>query len=175
MNEEEKNIICFDVETTGLDFEDDEILQISIVDGNGNELLNSYVKPIKHKAWPRAQAVNGISYEIVKKAPTFKQLHKKIQQIIDKADLLVGYNINFDINFLEYSGINFKDDVPRFDVMLRFARIYGEYNEYYDGYKWQKLTTCAAYFGYDFVAHDSLEDTKATLFCYKKIIEMENR
>ena len=41
-------------------------------------------------------------------------------------------------------------------------------------YKWQKLTTCAAYYEYKFNAHDSLEDVKATLHCYKCIMEEEN-
>lgn len=34
--------------------------------------------------------------------------------------------------------------------------------------KWQKLQTCAAYYGYagDGAFHDSLEDVRATLYCF---------
>lgn len=52
--------------------------------------------------------------------------------------------------------------------MIMFAEIYGEWNERRGSYKWQSLTKCATYYGYEFKAHDSLEDVKATLYCYKK-------
>lgn len=41
------------------------------------------------------------------------------------------------------------------------------YSAYKGGEKWQKLTTAAKHFKFDFSAHDSLEDVKATLHCYK--------
>ena len=55
--------------------------------------------------------------------------------------------------------------------MIMFAEIYGEWNERRGSYKWQSLTKCATYYGYEFKAHDSLEDVKATLYCYKKMEE----
>ena len=54
-------IICFDVETTGLDPKNDEILQLSIIDGNKNTLFNEYFKPERMKLWDQAQKVHGIS------------------------------------------------------------------------------------------------------------------
>ena len=36
-------------------------------------------------------------------------------------------------------------------------------------YKWQKLSKAAAYYGYKFKAHDSLEDVRATLYVYNKM------
>lgn len=53
--------------------------------------------------------------------------------------------------------------------MIDFPEIYGEYNDYYESYVWKDLSTCADYYGYKFQAHDSLEDAKATLYCYKKM------
>lgn len=41
-------IICVDIETTGLDMANDEILQISIINGRGKTLYNSYIRP-EHK------------------------------------------------------------------------------------------------------------------------------
>lgn len=57
------------------------------------------------------------------------------------------------------------------DPMYDFAIVYGEYSEWYGTYKWQKLTTAAHYYGYEFNAHDSLEDIKATKFVYEKLQE----
>ena len=34
-----------------------------------------------------------------------------------------------------------------------------------------KKRECAEYYGYEFKAHDSIEDVKATLHCYRKLTE----
>lgn len=74
---------------------------------------------------------------------------------------------------LEKWGIS-TDTKQKYDVMEHFAPVYDERNSNFENYKWQKLTTCAGYFGYEFNAHDSLEDVKATLYAYRKLIELEN-
>lgn len=58
--------ICFDLETTGVNNELDEVLEITILDGNFNILLNTYVKPIFTTSWKNAEAVHHISYDMVK-------------------------------------------------------------------------------------------------------------
>ena len=166
-------IICFDVETTGLDPKNDEILQLSIIDGNKNTLFNEYFKPERMKLWDQAQKVHGISPSIVSNKKSFKYYLKIIQGIFDNANIIIGYNVGFDIEFLEEHGINLDKEYEIFDVMLEFAEIYGEWSDYFENYKWQKLTTCATYYEYKFDAHDSLEDVKATLHCYYKILENE--
>ncbi len=170
------NLIVLDVETTGTDIYSDEILQVSIINEQGEILLNSYVKPQKHSEWKKAEAIHGITQAMAANSPSIEQLKEQIQNIIDEADIIVGYNIDaFDIPFLEESaGINFKDK-DTYDVMLAFAPIYGDYNERYGNYKWQSLSTCANYYNYEFNAHNSLEDTKATLYCYQKVKDYKER
>lgn len=55
--------------------------------------------------------------------------------------------------------------------MIEFAKIYEEWNNYYGNRTYQKLTNAACYYGYNFdeLAHDSLEDVKATLVVYNAI------
>lgn len=167
---EPKRFIVLDLETTGLDREKDEILQISIIDGSGATLYNSYVKPNYFKSWDKAAEINGITPEMVQGCRTIEQQRKAIQKILFSADTILTYNgIYFDLPFLQAKGFCVPEDAKLEDLMPDFAEVFGEWDEIHGSYKWQRLTKCAAYYGYEFKAHDSLEDCKATLYCYKKM------
>lgn len=160
--------VVFDLEMTGLDPYNDEILQFSAIDGDGNVLLNAYIKPYVKEEWPNAQAINRISPEMVQDAPQLHELIPKIRGIFESAEMLITYNGDFDMAFLNGCGIDFNSK-KHVDVMHEFAPIFGDWDEYHEDYKWKKLTECAAYYGLEFRAHDALEDCKATLYCYRAI------
>lgn len=166
-------ILCFDVETTGLSREEDEILQLSIVDGIGTTVFNEYIKPTRHESWDGAEAIHGISPSDVADKPTIEEYRDTLNDIFKDVQLLVGYNnIYVDNAFLKEAGIQIPEDVKMYDVMLKFAPIYGEWNEMRQDYKWQKLAKCAEYYGFhgDGQFHDSLEDVRATLHCFNSMI-----
>lgn len=166
-------ILCFDVETTGLSREEDEILQLSIVDGTGKTVFNEYIKPTRHESWDGAEAIHGISPSDVADKPTIEEYRDTLNDIFKDVQLLVGYNnIYFDNAFLKEAGIQIPEDAKMYDVMLKFAPIYGEWNEMRQDYKWQKLAKCAEYYGFhgDGQFHDSLEDVRATLHCFNSMI-----
>lgn len=168
-----RKIICLDQETTGLDLTRDEIVQLSIIDGNGKVLFNEYFKPLHRRSWRDAEAVHGISPEMVKdKLPITYHLGE-ITRIIEESSLIVGYNFNgFDVEILRRAGIipNAKYVV---DVMQNFSPIYGDWNPKYKNFTYKKLEVCAKYYKYPpYKAHDSLQDAKATLYCF---YEMEKR
>lgn len=168
-----RELIVIDTETTGL-ADDDELLQVSIIDENGEELYNSYLKPLVKEDWPRAQQINGISSQMVEDAPSICTEAPKIAEILKSAKEIVGYNVYYDLRYLRDYGIEPDPTADIIDVMEIFAEIYGEWNDYYGNYKWQSLGTCAAYYRFDWTglkAHDSLADCQATLFCYKKILK----
>ena len=166
-------ILCFDVEITGLSREEDEILQLSIVDGTGKTVFNEYIKPTRHESWDGAEAIHGISPSDVADKPTIEEYRDDLNDIFKDVQLLVGYNnIYFDNAFLKEAGIQIPEDTKMYDVMLKFAPIYGEWNEMRQDYKWQKLAKCAEYYGFhgDGQFHDSLEDVRATLYCFNSMI-----
>lgn len=165
------NIVVIDTETTGRIAGVDEVLQISAIDGNGRTLLNALIRPEHTKSWPEAEVVNGITPERVKFCPTISDYKTAIAKIISNSDLLIGYNLKFDLKMLVGSGINLPSNLKTSGVMLDFAEIYGKWNDYYGCYKWQKLTTAARYYGFDYHGeeHDSLADCRATLWCWKKM------
>ena len=167
--------IVIDTETTGLNADTDELLQVSIIDSQGNTLFNSYIKPLYTDNWNKAMAVNHITPETVATAPNILEVKQEISRIINSAHTIIGYNVDFDLGFLSNIGIR-NENAAIVDVMEDFADIYGEWSEQYGCHKWQKLTKCAEYYGYDWgtdIAHDSLADCRATLYCYKKMKEQK--
>lgn len=153
------NLIVIDIETTGLDIQKDEILQISIIDGNYNKLLNEYCKPDTIQEWKEAEAVHGITPKMVEDKPSFYNYVDQVQQLILYAEKVIVYNgLAFDLKMLEKYGIHI-DGNKIYDLMLEVNK---EYQRMF------KLVSLAYYYGYGFKAHDSLEDVKATLYCYYK-------
>lgn len=164
-------IIVFDTETTGISTSNNEILQLSIMDGLGNVLFDDLIKPERRKTWKKAQEIHGISPADVKDKQTILERREEIEPIFKGAKLYVGYNVEFDLGFLRESGLSIPNR-QKFDVMEEFAKIHGEYNEFRGGYKPCKLVDCAAY--YDlmyFDAHDSMADVRATLHCFNGILD----
>lgn len=176
-----EKIIILDTETTGFSPTSDEILQLSIIDGNNEVLINEYFKPEYKAEWKEAMAVNGITPEFLEDKKCIKEYLNQIQIIFDNADCIVGYNTSFDLNFLKAIGIKINDKTEIIDVMRDFAEIYGEFNKKTGKYKWQKLIKCAEYYGFDWNttgthAHDSLGDCFATLHCFINLKEeMKNK
>lgn len=167
--------IIIDTETTGFHpYDGDELLQVSIIDTDGNVLFDEYFKPQHRTEWKEAEQVNGISPEMVADRPAISEKISEINAIIENSDTIIGYNTQFDIGFLKANGAIVPDDLETVDVMEDFAKIYGEWNSARGSYKWQKLTRAAEYYGYDWsqraeTAHNSLGDCYATLFVYDKI------
>src|SRR5678815_3363071 len=95
-------IAFIDLETTGVNLSSDRIVEIAIV-----KLLPDGTRQVKRKLlnpqMPIPQGstdIHGITDEMVKDAPTFKQAANEIKQFLENCDL-GGYNSNrFDIPML---------------------------------------------------------------------------
>lgn len=171
----ENKYIVLDTETTGLNAAEDELLQVSIIDNEGAVLFDSYIRPTQHTEWAEAERIHHITPEMVADAPTIAEVMPEINDILNRYDKIVGYNLKFDKAFLENNGAEFLNTeyTEYADVVKMFAPIYGEWNDQRGSYKWQKLTIAADYYGYDWSehkeAHNSLGDCYATLYVYKKL------
>ena len=91
--------VFLDLETTGLDPRTDEVLEIGILDDAGRVLLDSLVRPERHRRWPGAEAIHGIAPDDVADAPTLDELRPRIIAAVYDA-LVVIYNAPFDSGFL---------------------------------------------------------------------------
>ena len=169
-------VISYDMETTGLHPDQDDILKLSIVDGDGNELFNKLFKPTKKDEWPEAEKVNKITPEIAMDHAEFKDWQEQVQRIFDQADVIVGYNQrHFDDRFLAANGIKIDPAKENHDLMLEYAQAVGEPVTLKNGktqLRWFKLEQAAAFYGHDWgagKAHDSLADARATAFVYQQM------
>lgn len=109
-------IAFIDLETTGVNISNDRIVEIAII-----KILPDGTKQVKRKLInplipipTGASDVHGITDEMVKDAPSFKQVANEIKQFMDNCDM-GGYNSNrFDVPMLieEFlrAGVSFSVD-----------------------------------------------------------------
>ena len=158
--------IVLDTETTGLRGWSDHLLTVGICDGEGAEVASfGLCPPPECYEWPEAERVNGISPADTVGWPTIEDVRPELQRILDAAEVVIGYNVGFDLEFLRAAGIALPD-CDYVDVMAMFAPVFGLRDDYHGGYRWQTLATAAAYVGHDWDAegpHDALADCRATL------------
>ena len=113
-----KPLAFIDLETTGVNLGTDRIVEIAIV-----KILTDGTKSVKRKLInpempiPKsASDIHGITDEMVKDAPTFKQVGQELKQMLDGCDFS-GYNSNrFDIPLLMEEFLRAKVD---FDMKNR--------------------------------------------------------
>lgn len=185
--------LFLDTETTGLS-DMDEICEIAIVDVAGNVLINSLVKPTRLIAAPTSQ-IHGITNEMVAAAPTFKDLLPELERILRGREVLI-YNRDFDMTKIGQSaranGCGFADGeawywshptgeqapegYPIYHsawhcAMNLYAMYYGDWNDYHESYRWQRLTSAALQCGIDLPlgAHRALADAE---ICRRVVLHM---
>ncbi len=158
----QKEIVFFDIESTGLNIMRDRIVQIALIkmfpgdkEPEEAELLVNPGIPISKEA----MEVHGITAEMVRNKPDFKSIAKRLFDWIGDADL-GGYNSNrFDIPMLmeEFARAGLDFDISK-RRLVDVQRIF---------YRMEPRTLKAAYkkfCGKDLVdAHDALVDVKATV------------
>lgn len=168
-------IICLDLETTGLyPHQTDEVLQVSICNGNGEMLLNTYVKPANRKRWPNAQAIHGITPAMVKDAPTLLDISSEIYSLIESCTLLIGYNVrDFDLEFLIAGGVKLPRFLKVYDLINDCSVLYSYWNSSYCNYTYISLEKVANKLGITYSPHDSSEDVQATVNVYYKLLNSE--
>lgn len=98
--------ICLDIETTGLDLETNEIIEVAAVKFNQTEILGSFQTFIHYdQEIPKiVEHLTGINKSMTENAPTLDLMANQILEFCGNAPI-VGHNINFDINFLNKKGV----------------------------------------------------------------------
>lgn len=150
--------VFLDTETTGLE---GEVCEIAIVGSNGNVLVNTLVRP-RGLMQAAAQAVHGISDEMLAAAPSFAEVWPAVCDIITHRQVVI-YNARFDVARLTTSALaaghnsaitHLRQLFQRAACAMElYAQFYGEWNYREADYKWQRLGNAAAQCGLTPPAH----------------------
>ncbi|MNG64340.1 Exodeoxyribonuclease 10 [compost metagenome] len=163
------NCLILDTETTGLG-NDAEIVEITIIDAAGKQLLNTLVKP-SQPIPADATAIHGITDAMVKHAPTWPEVSILMCGVI-RGETVAVYNADYDVRLLNQTdkiwGVKptFAAEVmPKFVcAMLAYAEFYGQKSDR-GGYRWQRLTAAAEQQSVTIegTPHRALSDCQTTL------------
>lgn len=168
-----KDYVVFDLETTGLSPETDEIIEISgirVRDGQVDDEFSTLVNPGRPIPYS-ATDINGITDEMVRDAPALRDALKDFL-IFAGDDILVGHNIHsFDMKFLNAGalrelhrkiGNDYVDTLYLARSILPLSRF--------------RLTDIASYFRLETKgAHRALQDCTMNQQCYEKMRELREK
>ena len=158
-----------DVETTGLDSEYDSLIEVAAIKVENSALVDTYSSLI-NPGYPIDDFIvqlTGITNNDLSSAPPITNV---LQEFIDFIgnDILVGHNVNFDINFL-YDNIeeHLKEHLSNdfIDTLRISRRIFKKAPSH-------KLSVLADYLSIDVdVMHRALYDCNTTNLIYQKLVE----
>ena len=114
-----------DIETTGMNWNFCNILEISGLKVRNKEIVEEFSELINpHEPIPYfIRNLTGITDEMVYNAPELKEVLIKFKEFL-KDDIIVGHNVNFDVNFLYDNFINVLNEplTNNFVDTLRISR-----------------------------------------------------
>lgn len=154
------NFIVLDVETTGLHARNDNIIEISAVkfiDGEATEYMSTLINPRKEIP-VEATLINNITNEMVKDSPIISNVVDSFSSFI-KGYNIVGYNLEFDLNFLFVNNLDLFSEKRKFYDLLPICRKHIS-KDYIYNYKLN--TVCEYYNIFRDDAHRSTSDALAT-------------
>lgn len=183
--------VIVDIETTGLDPKFCSIIEIAalrIKDGNIVDEFQTLVKPDAFcietgDLWDGIDYIDidgttgyfvndfiieltGITNAMLKEAPDTSEVLKKFFEFINSDDIIIGHNVNFDINFIYDAckncfGKDFQNDYV--DTMRLSRRTIGSLEHH-------RLSDLSSFFDIEYEnAHRAMNDCKITYECYQRL------
>ena len=94
------SIVVFDVESTGKERGTDQIIELCLQLGSAAEPRTWRIRP-SVAIHPEATVVHGITAEDLEGCPSFGAATPEFLPLLDGADVVVGYNVAFDLDMLQ--------------------------------------------------------------------------
>ncbi len=169
--------LVLDTETTKIS--NGEIVQIGILNSEGEVLLDTLVKPTLPIP-SAATAIHKITDEMVVAAPSWAEVAPKVAEIV-KGQYVVIYNTSFDLAVMlssdRHCGIqtaNWFDEPAKewLCAMRAFASHFGDWNNYRKSYAWKPLSFAASNLKVNVTdAHSAIGDCFMTLGVVNGLIQ----
>lgn len=169
LNEFPTDITIIDLETTGLNTKNDEIIELSAIRVRNMKIVDRW-SSLVHPYIPINNFIcnlTGISNELVADAPLLEHILPELLDFIG-TDILLGHNVNFDVNFLydhaEACGLPpVCNDL--IDTMYFARKLLPDLPNY-------KLETLASFFEIpQSNAHRAMADCETTYWVYRHLME----
>ena len=160
-----RGCVILDTETTGLD-SDDEIVEISIIDHQGNVLLDTRVRP--QKPIPSiATDIHGIKNDMVANAPSWNEVHGAVFSALADRHVVI-FNAEFDLRMLRQTASKHGLTCPPITAscaMTAYAKYYADWDESHTRWRFQNLNRAATQQGVEVERnqHSALVDCMTTL------------
>lgn len=154
-------VLFFDTELTGF-YNHDEILSITIVDGFGELIMDTLVRPERTKSWKRTEEIHKITPDMVKDAPTLEELKPRLREIFDAAENIIAYGVSTDYSHIKCI---YEDGAPREDFHKKIRCCANEFVRYTHENRpdllHASLTDAMSCFEIEWegIAHSSIADT----------------
>lgn len=173
LNENKGKVVYLDTETTGLDYTD-EVIELAVIDENGNTLFDSRFKP-SVEINPFAQEVHGIDANSLAACLTWIEQEASIKKVLQGKSVVI-FNADFDLRIMRQTANAFGCDdswineLETLCAMDTAAKCYGATNKYGT----ISLANAAFEAGADWEgeAHTALADSKMTRKVLKAVAEM---
>ena len=173
------DIVFLDSETTGIPAAEHEVLSVCLIDLAGRVLLDTLVRPVRHTSWPGAEAIHGISPQLLKSTPdlpTLQQLSPRIAALLHGRHLVI-YNAGYDTVLLE-EALQLGPPARIECLMEAFAAHYCQLDPIRGGYKRQSLSRAAGHVLHDWPygpAHSAKADCFAARAVWRYLNEPAER
>lgn len=157
--------IALDLETTGLDPSYNNIIEIAAVKVSNGKIIDRFETLVKppYEIDEFITELTGITNDMLIDAPHLSDIMPSFLEFVGSS-VIVGHNVNFDINFIydsleRFDGSNFSNNF--IDTMRLSRRLFKDFENH-------KLTTLVKNFGIsNQPTHRALTDCIATYECYE--------
>ncbi len=155
------DFIAIDVETTGLEVEDCELIEVSAIKYSEDEIVSYFTSLINPgvKIPEKITELTGITDEDLRGKPSIEKVMPFLSEYLGDLDLL-GHNVNFDIGFIDkYFNNQRLKDQSKIDTLSLSRRIFSDLPS-------RSLSSVCQHLDIRVEHHRSLEDARAAAEIY---------
>jgi ATP-dependent DNA helicase DinG len=159
------SIVAIDIETTGLDENQEAILEIGAVKFKGHRIEDEFstlLNPNRHIP-EFITGLTGIDDAMVRQAPRLREISQELEAFVGDS-ILLGHNIKFDIGFLRKAGLfKYHSTLDTYELASVLMPSASRYN----------LGSLGKQLGILLPAtHRALDDARVTQAAYLRLVDM---